>query len=51
MLITIGASGGEAAVVFLGCLAVAVGSAISSVGIVAAGVRVALRWEHYDHPA
>jgi hypothetical protein len=48
LLLFAGAAGGAGAVVLLGYLVVVVGTVLTSVGTIAAGVRLGMRWARFD---
>ena len=47
-LIVAGSASDVGLLVFLGYLTAVIGSALTAVGIVAAGVRLGMRWAKYD---
>jgi len=49
LLIVFGASSGVDVLVFVGWVVAAAGSVMVAVGIVAAGVRLGMRWARYEH--
>jgi len=48
ILIAIGATSGLGVLLFLGWVVAAAGSVMVAVGIVAAGVRLGIRWANYE---
>ena len=50
-LILAGAASDASVLVLLGCLLVVVGSVVTSVGIIASGVRLGMRWARLDESA
>jgi hypothetical protein len=50
-LVIAGASSDASVLVLLGYLLVVVGSVVTSVGIIAAGVRLGMRWARLDESA
>ena len=48
LLVLAGSAGDVGLLVVLGYLAAVIGSALAAVGIIAAGVRLGLRWARYD---